>query len=90
MSLRYEQHRALKETREFLRYILAALKTPVKIKDLRERASNCLHHFPFLMESGKPMWSQDPFTDEETGFSTSLKRPVILDKCDDSTEGNKT
>ena len=55
MSLRYEQHRALKMTREFLREILTGPRMPTKA--LRERASRCLHHFPFLRESGKPMWT---------------------------------
>jgi hypothetical protein len=31
------------------------------VKELRERASSALRHFPFLTEQGEPMWSQDEF-----------------------------
>ena len=63
MSLRFEQHHSLLKTREFLRDILVG--KPLKVSELRRRAGSCLHHYPFLNEHGKPMWSNDPFTTEE-------------------------
>ena len=65
MSLRYEQYRALRRTREFLRDLLHPSTRPKTVKDLRGRASACLRHFPFLEESGKPMFSQDEFKSPE-------------------------
>jgi hypothetical protein len=62
MSLRYEQYRALKQTREFLGEILSGPRMPMKV--LRERAGRCLHHFPGLYDSGQPMWSRDDFTED--------------------------
>ena len=47
MTLPHEEKRALKQTRDFLGYILTDLKHPVKLKDLRERAKRCYHHYPF-------------------------------------------
>lgn len=64
MSLRYEQYRSLKMTREFLRDLLSVEDYPKTKKEMRERASWCLHHYPFLHESGQPMWSRDEFTEE--------------------------
>jgi hypothetical protein len=63
MSLRYEQCRALKKTRDFLRLIL--LSPRMSQKDLRDQASSCLHHYPFLNEHGQPFWSTDPFTNDD-------------------------
>ena len=62
MSLRYEQHRALKMTREFLHEIIVS-KEPLRKKALREKAYSCLRHFPFLDEKGKPIFSEDNFGD---------------------------
>lgn len=64
MSLRYEQYHALKRTREFLRSLLTPDTRPKTVKELREKASRCLRHFPPLCESGQPIWSQDPFTED--------------------------
>ena len=61
MSLRYEQYAALKRSRDFLRWIMTHRGRITK-KELRDRAYRCLRHFPFLYESGQPMWSKDPFT----------------------------
>lgn len=59
MSLRYEQYRAMWETQHFLRDILNGPRMPTKV--LRERASFCLHHFPFLHPTGEPWFSKDEF-----------------------------
>lgn len=66
MSLRYEQHRSLRETRDFLRFIRTDTTKWDKAM-LREKASLCLHHFPMLNEKGKPWFTSDPFTTEEGG-----------------------
>jgi hypothetical protein len=65
MSLRYEQYTALRRTRQFLADLLHPSTRPKTVKELRGRASACLRHYPFLEESGKPMWSQDNFTAPE-------------------------
>jgi hypothetical protein len=57
MSLKYEQHRALKQTRDFLREIMRGPRMPTK--RLRDMAGLCLRHFPLLKESGEPMFSND-------------------------------
>ena len=59
MSLRYEQYASLRRTRQFLADLLHPSTRPKTVKELRGRASACLRHFPFLEDSGKPMWSQD-------------------------------
>jgi hypothetical protein len=56
MSLRYEQYRALHETR---RLLLDIHRQSVKLEDLQERSYQCLRHYPFLDERGAPMFSQD-------------------------------
>ena len=65
MSLRYEQYNAIKMTRELLVSLLYPKETPGVPKQIRLRAGRCLRHFPFLRESGQPMWSQDEFTKDE-------------------------
>jgi hypothetical protein len=65
MSLRYEQYWSLRRTREFLRDLLHPSTRPKTVKELRTRASSCLRHYPFLEESGKPMFSQDEFKSPE-------------------------
>jgi len=62
MSLKYEQYRSLKMTREFMRDLLDTKESPRTIKNLKERASACLHHFPILDVNGKPIFSKDWFT----------------------------
>ncbi len=64
MSLRYEQHRSLQYTKNFLRDLLTVENYPKTKKEMRQRASACLHHFPFLYKGGEPMWSQDSFTED--------------------------
>ena len=59
MSLKYEQYRALRETQLFLRDILRGPRSPQLV--LKQRASRCLHHFPFLRKTGEPMFSKDEF-----------------------------
>ena len=63
MSLRYEQCRSLKKTRDFLGLILRSPR--MSHKDLRDHAYSCLHHYPFLNEHGQPIWSHDPFTNDD-------------------------
>lgn len=64
MSLRYEQYRSLMITREFLRSLLTVKDYPKTKKEMRERASACLRHFPYLHENGQPIWSQDDLTED--------------------------
>ena len=62
MSLRYEQRRALLMTRDLLRDLLHPSTRPRTVRELRERASRCLRHYPCLREDGEPMFSQDQFS----------------------------
>lgn len=39
-------------------------KEPLRKKALRKKAYSCLRHYPFLDEKGKPMFSNDDFTDD--------------------------
>ena len=59
MSLRYEQHWALRKTRNLLHDLLDPVKRPKTAAALKQRALDCLRHFPPLMEDGTPMWSND-------------------------------
>jgi hypothetical protein len=61
MSLKFEQRRALLIARQLLRDLLHPLTRPKTVKELRDRASSALRHFPFLTEQGEPMWSNDEF-----------------------------
>jgi hypothetical protein len=61
MSLKHEQRRALLKARDLLRDLLYPSTRPKTVKELRERASCALRHYPFLDERGEPMWSQDDF-----------------------------
>lgn len=63
MSLRYEQYRSLQLTRQFLRDLLWGEVRLTKTETKR-RASQCLRHYPFLNDVGRPMFSQDSFTDD--------------------------
>jgi hypothetical protein len=63
VSLRYEQRRALLKARDLLRDLLHPLTRPKSVKEMRERASCALRHYPFLDERGEPMWSQDEFAE---------------------------
>jgi hypothetical protein len=65
MSLRYEQYWSLRRTRQLLADLLHPSTRPKTVKELRGRASACLRHFPFLEESGKPIFSQDEFASPE-------------------------
>ena len=64
MSLRYEQYRALKSSRDFLRDILQGNVT-WKRKDLKDQAARCLRHYPFLDDSGQPIFSNAEFTTDK-------------------------
>ena len=59
MSLRHEQRRALLKARDLLRDLLHPSTRPKTVKELRERASCALRHYPLLDERGEPMWSDD-------------------------------
>jgi hypothetical protein len=61
MSLRYEQRAALLKARDLLRDLLDPQRRPKTVKELRQRASSALRHYPALDERGEPMWSQDNF-----------------------------
>ena len=50
MSLRNEKIRALLYTRDFMRDLLDRRKTPRVPKAIRERASACLRHYPFMLD----------------------------------------
>jgi len=48
MTMPSEELRALSKTRSFLRWILVEARAKdLRIKDLRERASSCLRHYPY-------------------------------------------
>ena len=64
MSLRYEQYNALRMTRDFLRDILSKECYPANKTFMRTRASDCLKHFPMIID-GRPVFSQDEFSDNE-------------------------
>lgn len=61
MSLRYEQYRALSMSRDFLRSILRLESDNNQITSLKERARDCLRHFPVMHEDGRPIFSRDEF-----------------------------
>jgi hypothetical protein len=46
MSLRYEQHRALKHTQELLFDLLRPQTRPKNVTEMKERVRRCLRHFP--------------------------------------------
>jgi hypothetical protein len=64
MSLRYEQYEALRRTKELLYDLLDPKKRPKNVKDIKDRVSRCLRHFPMLTEKGQPIFSRDPFTQD--------------------------
>lgn len=64
MSLRYEQYRSLKMTRDLLSKILTSKHKDLKISELKKIASKCVHHFPLLNDDGKPIFSKDDLTDD--------------------------
>jgi hypothetical protein len=61
MSLKFEQRRALLKARDLLRDLLHPSTRPKSVRELRERASCALRHYPLLDDRGEPMWSQDEF-----------------------------
>lgn len=67
MSLRYEQHAALKQSHQLLVDLLRAETRPKNMTELKSRVMGCLRHYPLLLDSGKPIWSKDEFTDPKTG-----------------------
>ena len=76
MSLRYEQYAAVKRTHDyvhecFIRWCWVRDKI-WWCRPLRKwaqthvlNAYRCLRHFPLLHDSGKPIWSQDNFTEDK-------------------------
>lgn len=60
MSIKIEQYQALKNTRNFLRELLTP-ERPKTARELKEKATRCLRHFPFLKETGEPIFSKDEF-----------------------------
>jgi hypothetical protein len=69
MSLRCEQRRALLLTREFLGDLVGYRGKRWPNPLLRDRASRCLRHFPFLAADGEPLWSLDEKTRENRAVS---------------------
>jgi len=65
MSLRYEQYNSLAATKRFLKDLLTTQQYPQTKREMRDRVHRCLRHFPFLHESGQPIWSKDKFTKDE-------------------------
>lgn len=63
MSLRFEQYHSLLKTRDFLRDLLDPKRAPKTRKEMKSRVSGCLRHFPFLEKNGKPMFSNDKFSE---------------------------
>ena len=64
MSLKYEQRRALLKARDLLRDLLHPSTRPKTVRELKQRASCALRHYPFLDARGEPMWSQDEFDEQ--------------------------
>jgi hypothetical protein len=58
MSVLSEQHRALLRTRDFLYALLDPKATPRVPRSVRQRARDCLRHYPMLCGDGKPMFSK--------------------------------
>ena len=62
MSLRYEQYRSLRMTRDLLYDLLNPPTRPRTVKLLRERVLSCLRHYPPLRPDGEPLFSRDDFS----------------------------
>lgn len=61
MSIKSEQFYSLVKTQEFLRDLLTVDQYPKTKKEMRDRAYRCLRHFPYLKDTGEPMFSRDDF-----------------------------
>lgn len=59
MSLRNEQYESLLKTRELLYDLLDPKKRPKNQREMKQRVSSCLRHYPFLEKDGKPMFSNN-------------------------------
>jgi hypothetical protein len=59
MSIKIEQYHSLKITKEFLRDLLDFQERPKSVKEMKQRASQCLRHFPVLDDDGKPYFSKE-------------------------------
>lgn len=64
MSLRNEQYRSLKSTREFLHELIMCNDTP---RNIAKTAYRCAYHFPALDDRGEPIWSLDDLTEDRNG-----------------------
>ena len=58
MSVKEEQYRSLRMTRELLFDMLDPKRRPKTVKEMNERVRYCLRHFPFLHKDGEPMFSK--------------------------------
>jgi len=58
MSVKEEQYRSLKMTRELLFDLCDTKRRPKTVKETKDRVRYCLRHFPFLKEDGEPMFSK--------------------------------
>ena len=61
MSLKFEQRKSLIKVRALLYDLLNPQQRPKTVKELRQRVSSAVRHFPPLDERGEPLWSQDEF-----------------------------
>lgn len=60
MSLRFEQENSFLMTKKLL-YELLQKNMPRK--EMKKRILSCLRHYPPLTEKGKPIFSQDKFSE---------------------------
>lgn len=63
MTTLNESYNALKKSKGFLTQILLKPFNTWTAKTIKEEASNCLKHYPFLNEEGKPLWHDDELED---------------------------
>jgi hypothetical protein len=71
MTIPNEWFLSLKNTRNFLKDLLDSGKTPRVPKEIRERAADCLKHFP---------WDTDLAELENVYKASNTNKSVILDK----------
>jgi hypothetical protein len=58
MSLKHEEYAALKRSQELLYDLLDSKRRPKTVKELKDRVSRCIRHFPMLDKDGKPFFSK--------------------------------
>lgn len=73
----YDQYKTIRRARNFLRSLLDPKETPKLPRKYRTEAYRCLRHFPTLHDSGQPIWSQDPFTEDEPNNTESIASKLV-------------